>query len=354
MQKSFFTHMDSEFLMSLLSTPTVSGFETAGSKLYESYLRKHVDECSIDVLGNTYATLDIDERFPKIMIEAHIDEIGFQVLYVADDGCVYVRKNGGIDLQCILGSRVSICGSSGEISGVIGKTPIHLQSNQEKEKVPELSCLWIDTGLDVEDVKENVHIGDVVVIKQKPEVVGDYRITSRALDDKIGVYVVAEVMKRLGNERNALRCNVKGVATVQEEVGCRGALTAGYVVMPDISISIDVDFATDVPGCSKTQYGDIRLGGGVVVACCLDSDMTIVEQMKKIASDNGILIQYSARPYATGGTNASRIRTVRTGIRTILLGIPCRYMHTPVEMCDMRDVDAAIRLITLFCLQKEF
>ena len=102
------------------------------------------------------------------------------------------------------------------------------------------------------------------------------------------------------------------------------------------------------------KYGDIRLGGGVVIACCLDSDIRIVERMKKIASDNGILIQCSARPYATGGTNASRIRTIRTGIRTILLGIPCRYMHTPVEMCDLRDVDAAIRLITQFCLLKEF
>lgn len=346
--------MNTEFLMSLLTTPTVSGFETAGSELYESYLRKYVDECSVDILGNAFATLDTDDRFPNIMIEAHIDEIGFQVLYVGDDGCVYVRKNGGIDLQCIPGSRVIIRGSSEDISGVIGKMPIHLQNNQEKDKTPELSSLWIDTGLDAEDVKKKVHIGDVVVLKQEPEIVGDYRITSKALDDKIGVYVVAEVMKRLGNQRNALRCNVKGVATVQEEVGFRGALTGGYIAMPDICISIDVDFATDVPGCSKMKYGDIRLGGGVVIACCLDSDVRIVERMKKIASDNGIQIQCSARPYATGGTNASRIRTIRTGIRTILLGIPCRYMHTPVEMCDLRDVDAAIRLITQFCLQKEF
>ena len=116
--------------------------------------------------------------------------------------------------------------------------------------------------------------------------------------------------------------------------------------MPDVSISIDVDFATDVPGCSKTKYGDIRLGGGVVVTCCLDSDMHIVEQLRKIASGKAIPIQYSARPYATGGTNASRIRTVQKGVRTVLLGIPCRYMHTPVEVCDMRDVESAILLVT--------
>ena len=338
--------MCNEFLMSLLATPTVSGFETAGCKLYENYLREHVDECSIDILGNTYAILNTSKELPRVMIEAHIDEIGFQVLYIADDGCVYVRKNGGIDIQCIPGSKVVIYGNSEEIHGVIGKTPIHLQSNQEREKTLELSNLWIDTGLDTDEVKEKVHVGDVVALKQDAEMIGKYRITSKALDDKIGVYVVAEVMKRLGNERNFLRCNVQGVATVQEEVGCRGAMTCGCIIMPDVSISIDVDFATDVPGCSKTKYGDIRLGGGVVVTCCLDSDMHIVEQLRKIASGKAIPIQYSARPYATGGTNASRIRTAQKGVRTVLLGIPCRYMHTPVEVCDMRDVESAILLVT--------
>ena len=337
--------MCNEFLMSLLATPTVSGFETAGCKLYENYLREHVDECSIDILGNTYAILNTSKELPRVMIEAHIDEIGFQVLYIADDGCVYVRKNGGVDIQCIPGSKVIIYGNSEEIHGVIGKTPIHLQSNQEREKTLELSNLWIDTGLDTDEVKEKVHVGDVVALKQDAEMMGKYRITSKALDDKIGVYVVAEVMKRLGNERNSLRCNVQGVATVQEEVGCRGATASGCIIMPDVSISIDVDFATDVPGCSKTKYGDIRLGGGVVVTCCLDSDMHIVEQLRKIASGKAIPIQYSARPYATGGTNASRIRTVQKGVRTVLLGIPCRYMHTPVEVCDMRDVESAILLV---------
>lgn len=337
--------MYSKFLMSLLSTPTVSGFETAGCNLYENYVKDYVDECLRDTLGNSYAILNTSVEFPKVMIEAHIDEIGFQVLYISDDGWIYIRKNGGIDIQCIPGSKVVICGSKGEVHGVIGKTPIHLLSNQESEKTPELSSLWIDTGLETYEVKEKVHIGDVVVIKQDAEMIGKHRITSKALDDKIGVYVVAEVMKRLGKERTSLRCNVQGVATVQEEVGCRGAMTSSCTILPDISISIDVDFATDIPGCSKTKYGDIRLGEGVVVSCCLDSDMNIVEQLRKIASDKAIPIQWSARPYATGGTNASRIRTINKGVRTVLLGIPCRYMHTPVEVCDMRDVESAIQLI---------
>ena len=343
--------MCNEFLKSLLDTPTVSGFETAGSILYGNYLRDHVDECSTDIMGNTYATLNISDELPRIMIEAHIDEIGFQVLYIADDGCIYLRKNGGVDIQCIPGSKVVIYGKTEEIHGVIGKTPIHLQSNQEREKTIELSNLWIDTGLDVHEIKERIHVGDVVALQQNAEMIGRNRITSKALDDKIGVFVVAEVMKRLTSERSSLRCNVQGVATVQEEVGCRGALASGFAIAPDICISIDVDFATDIPGCSKMKYGDIRLGEGVVLTCCLDSDMLIVERLRKIAAEQDIPTQYSARPYATGGTNASRIRTIKHGIRTALLGIPCRYMHTPVEMCDMRDVEAAIRLITHFCLE---
>ena len=178
--------MCNEFLMSLLATPTVSGFETAGCKLYENYLREHVDECSIDILGNTYAILNTSKELPRVMIEAHIDEIGFQVLYIADDGCVYVRKNGGVDIQCIPGSKVIIYGNSEEIHGVIGKTPIHLQSNQEREKTLELSNLWIDTGLDTDEVKEKVHVGDVVTLKQDAEMIGKYRITSKALDDTVG------------------------------------------------------------------------------------------------------------------------------------------------------------------------
>lgn len=343
--------MHSKFLMSLLATPTVSGFESAGCSLYEDYVRDYVDECRRDTLGNSYAVLNTSEEFPKVMIEAHIDEIGFQVLYIADDGCIYIRKNGGVDIQCVPGSKVVICGSKGGVYGVIGKTPIHLLNNQEREKTPELSNLWIDTGLAAHEVKEKVRIGDVVAIRQNAELIGQHRITSKALDDKIGIYVVAEVIKRLGNERTSLRCNVQGVATVQEEVGCRGAMISGSTILPDISISIDVDFATDIPGCSKAKYGDLRLGEGVVVSCCLDSDMTIVEQLRKLAYDKKIPVQWSARPYATGGTNASRIRTTHQGVRTVLLGIPCRYMHTPVEMCDMRDVESAIHLIVEYVKQ---
>ncbi len=337
--------MMNKFFLSLLSTSTVSGFEEGGCDLFEAYLKQYVDEHHRDVVGNSIVTLNHKVNSSSILIEAHIDEIGFQVLYIGDDGGVFLRANGGIDMHCVPGSHVEIHGKKGKVNGVIGKTPIHLLKSKDRENVIELSNLWVDTGLDVEDVKKKVRVGDVVSFKSNIELLGGHRISSKALDDKVGVYIVAEVIRHLSNYREHLNCKVTGVATVQEETGCRGVQTSCFSILPDIAISIDVDFATDVLGCPKNKYGDVSLGKGVVISYCLDSDISIAEEMIKIAEEKGIPFQLSARPQATGGTNASRVRFISSGIRTILLGIPCRYMHTPVEMCDLRDVEAAIRLI---------
>ncbi len=343
--------MNSDFLFSLLSTSTVSGFEQSGCDLFESYLKQHIDEYHRDVVGNSIVTLGKQDRSRSILIEAHIDEIGFQVLYIGEDGGVYLRANGGVDMHCIPGSQVEIYGKEGTVNGVIGKTPIHLLKNKEREKIIELSNLWVDTGLDVEDVKKKVRVGDVVSFKSNIEFLGEHRISSKALDDKVGVYIVAEVIRFLSNYREYLDCKVTGVATVQEETGCRGVQTSCFSIMPDIAISIDVDFATDVTGCPKNKYGDVCLGKGVVISYCLDSDISLANEMISMAEEKGIPFQLSARPQATGGTNASKARFTSSGIRTILLGIPCRYMHTTVEMCDLRDVEAAIRLIVDYIKQ---
>lgn len=334
-----------DFLLSLLSTSTVSGFEQEGCDLFETYLKQYVDECNRDVVGNSIVTLGNQESSTSILIEAHIDEIGFQVLYIGDDGEIYIRANGGVDMHCIPGSQVQIHGKEGIVNGVIGKTPIHLLPNKEREKIIELSNLWVDTGLDAVEVQKSVRVGDAVSFKSNVEFLGEHRISSKALDDKIGVYIVAEAIRRISNNREQLDFKVSGVATVQEETGYRGIQTIGFSIMPDTAICIDVDFATDVLGCQKNRYGDVSLGKGVVISYCLDSDLSVADKMISIAEEKGIPIQLSARPQATGGTNASRVRFIRSGIKTILLGIPCRYMHTPVEVCDLRDVEAAIKLI---------
>ena len=229
----------------------------------------------------------------------------------------------------------------------------YLHVTDDRKRTLELNQLWVDTGLDVEEVKSRISVGDIVAMKPNWQWLSEYRISGKSLDNKLGVWALVKVMEGLAKVASIFN-SVTGVTTVQEEVGSRGAIIAGYNIKPDIAITIDLDFATDVPDCSSNKYGKVELGGGVVIPLNVDCNIELSRQMENIAKEQGIAYQMSAKPYATGGTNTSRLQLVREGVSTISLGIPCRYMHTPVEMCDMRDIDAAIRLITQFCLQKEF
>lgn len=343
---------DMVLLNSLSKVFGVSGFEKEVCSWYLENVTESVDRYFSDIMGNTYGIITGSKNGKNIMIEAHADEIGFQILYIGENGYLYLRRNGGIDEQCVPGSQVVIKTRNGEyIPGVIGKKPIHLMTTDDRKHTLELNQLWVDTGLEVDEVKSRVSVGDIVATRPNWQWLGEDRISGKSLDNKLGVFVLAKVMKSLGEEKTLFN-SVTGVATVQEEVGSRGAAVAGYNVQPDIAITIDLDFATDVPDCSSNKYGRIELGGGIVIPLNVDCDIELSRQMEETAKKQGIAYQMSARPHATGGTNISRLQLVQKGIRTISLGIPCRYMHTPVEMCDMKDVNAAIRLITYFCLQK--
>jgi len=346
---------DMMLLNSLSQVLGVSGFEKDVCAWYLENVTKSVDRCFSDIMGNAYGIItSTGENGKSIMIEAHADEIGFQILYIGENGYLYLRRNGGIDEQCIPGSQVIVKTRNGEhIPGVIGKKPIHLMTTDDRKRTLELNQLWVDTGLDENEVKSKISVGDIVAIRPNWQWLGKERISGRSLDNKLGVFTLTKVMKSLAEEKTRFN-SVTGVATVQEEVGSRGVAVAGYNVQPDIAITVDLDFATDVPDCPSNKYGKVELGGGVVIPLNVDCDIELSRQMEKLAREQGIAYQLSARPHATGGTNISRLQLVRKGVRTISLGIPCRYMHTPVEICDMKDVIAAIQLITHFCLQKEF
>ena len=339
-------NLNIDFLIRLLETRSVPGFEQSASNLFCGYLADSAVSVESDNMGNALVRNYPSDGKASVMLEAHIDEIGFQVLYIDSQGFVYVRRDGGIDLHCLPGSQISIHTKTGDLlSGVIGKKPVHLMEGEAKTRVIELENLWIDTGLSPEKVRDLVSVGDAVSFNPNMKMLTDTLITSKALDDKIGVFVIAEAYKQLVNLHGTKK-RICAVASVQEEIGSRGAVPCAFSVFPDVAICVDVDFATDVPDCSPKKYGDVRLGKGVVIQKTPDSSPELLSKAEKIANDNNIPFQVSARPNSTGGNDTSRIQMARTGVKTLGLGIPCRYMHTPVEICNLEDVLSAVHLIT--------
>ena len=342
--------IDLSVLKDLLERTSISGYEGDVVNFFLSYLKEYSYLQETDSINNAYSYCGNRESTRTVMLEAHMDEIGFQVLYIDNSGYVYCRKNGGVDPCCIPGRFVNIITLSGEIiHGVIGKKPIHLLSVDDRKIVPSLEALWIDTGMPAEFVKERIHIGDPVAYVPFVQMLGDCRISSKGIDDKIGLFIVMESFRRLAAMNLDIR--IAAVASSQEEVGCRGSVVGSANVMPDYSISIDVDFATDVPDCSPKVNGDIALGNGVIITRHLDNNRSLSDLAVQVAESNEIHHQISARRTATGGTDTAKIQLTNKGVKTLLLGIPNRYMHTPVEVCDLNDVESAIDLIVKLVIE---
>lgn len=336
-----------ELLIRYCSASGVSGFEENITNLFLREVSGCSDIQETDPLGNTYAWISSCNDSSPIMIEAHCDEIGFQVIHISESGLLYVRRNGGVDEQCLPGSIVTIqTATGGYIEGVIGKKPIHLISQDDRRRTAEIHQLWVDTGLAPKTVKQEVNIGAAVALSPNYRKLGS-RIVSKALDNRVGLFVISEVIKNLYGK--SLSRSVCAVATTQEELGSRGAVVAAYKCRPKVAITVDLDFATDLPDINPNRYGDVRLGNGVALPINADVSPKIFKRMVDICESHSISYQISARPHSTGGTNISRIQLSRDGIETMSLGIPCRYMHTPVEMCDIEDIKSAISLLTTFC-----
>ncbi len=336
--------MDKEHLSQLLKSSSVSGYEDEAIGIFIAKAKECGANTHIDILNNAFAQYGVRSAPITVMIDAHIDEIGFQVCYIDDNGLIYVRKVGLIDDSCLPGSVVEVLTNNGDkIKGVIGKKPVHLSSFDEMRSVPSINNLWVDTGLDSGIIKQQVSIGAPVCFSANLKYLGNNKISSKGIDNKIGVYVLTEVMKKVAG--NCENLNVIFVASAQEEIGSRGAQFCAGQIKPDYAITIDVEFATDVPDCPKTQYGDIPLGRGVVLSKNLDSNRVFTKIAEDLAISNDIPHQFSAHYMATGDTNSSAIQLFGSCTKTLTLGIPCRYMHTPVEMVDIRDVESAIDLI---------
>lgn len=335
-----------DFLRDILANPSPSGYEQPVQKLWRDYTGAFCDSVHTDTHGNTIGVFNSGGN-PRVMFAGHCDEIGFLIRYIDEKGFLYFGPIGGFDEPIVPGRRVTIHTSSGPIPGVIGKTPIHLIKPDDRKKGSEINDLWIDIGAkDKEEADEAVSIGDPVTFQYNMMELRRDCYVARGFDDRIGSFIVAEVLRELA-ERNTVQAAVHSVSTVQEEVGLRGARTSAFGIDPLVGIATDVTFATDQPGVDKKLVGEIKLGGGPVIARGPNINPRVFDLLVETAKKNEIPYQVEGIPRATG-TDANAIQLSRAGVAAGLVSIPLRYMHTPVETLCLGDVEYAVKLFAAF------
>jgi putative aminopeptidase FrvX len=337
------------FLRRMITSPSPSGFEQPVQQVIREEIQHCTDEVRTDIHGNVIATLHPSGK-PRVMLTAHCDELGFLIRYIDEAGFLYFAPIGGFDAATLPGNRVTLHTPSGPVLGVVGRKPIHLLHGEEREKLPRLSDLWIDIGASSQEEALNiVPLGTVATRAAELEVLRGDIVTSRALDDKSGVFSVVEAMRRLHARKADLRGEVVFVSAVQEEVGSRGALTSTYGVDPLIAIAVDVTFTSDHPGTSKQEIGDVKLNGGPVITIGGSVNPRVYQLLVKSAEDAGLAWQLDAQPSRTY-TDTDNIQVTRSGVATGLVSIPCRYLHTGSEVVSLKDVDEVAELLARFVL----
>lgn len=334
-------------LKDLLMTPSPSGSEQPIIKKMAMFLKDYIDELTIDNYGNLIALKYGANSNKKLMLAAHADEVGMMVTHIDNNGFLSFQEIGGIDTNLLPGQRVEIHNHQGVVTGIIGKKPIHLQDRDAKAKDYDAEDLWIDIAAkDKEEAESKVEVGDYITYQTQPVVLQHDVWTSKALDDKVGLLTLVEVAKALDGKQPAM--DVYFVASVQEELGARGIRTAALGINPDYGIAIDVTHATDYPTCSPQKSGEIKVGNGIVIAKGPNIDKTIGRKLIDLAKQQNI--KYQIEPIARPtGTDANFMQVSGTGVKTALLSIPCRYMHSPNEIVSLVDVNEGVRLLTHFC-----
>ena len=334
---------DFSFLKELVETPSPSGYEQPAQRVIRRHLETVVDELQTDVMGNLIACLK-GQGGHRVMLAGHCDEIGFMVQFVDDRGFIYFGAIGGVDPHLSPGQRVMIHTANGAVPGVIGKKAIHLIEPKERDNVIKLKQQFIDIGCSTRDeVEALVAIGDPVTFAVGVERLQGDRATSRAFDDKMGAFIVTEVMKKVKRD-GPISSDLFAVSTVQEEIGLRGAATSSYGVQPDVGIVVEVTHATDYPDVEQSAIGRVELGQGPVIARGANINPVLFELLTSTAKAENIPFQVIGVPRATG-TDANVMQLSRGGVATALLGIPLRYMHTPVETLALSDLENAILLL---------
>ncbi len=336
-----------DFLKKLLNTPSPSSHEVAGQRVWLDYVRPFADSVETDTYGNAIATLN-PSGSPKIMVEGHADEIGFQVQYIDDNGYIYFAGVGGNDPTLATGQRVQILTANGSVFGVIGALAIHMQDRSKKPDAVEIHDLFVDIGAENRAAAEKrVTIGDFITYAVGCEQLFEDIYVARAADNRIGTFVAAEVMRLAFENRSKLTACVVATSSIGEENGLYGAKMVGYSVKPDAALVIDVGHATDIPIANKKKFGDTKLGKGPILSRGSINHPVLLERLRTIAERENIAVQRGIDPRYSG-TDADAIALERGGIATVSIGVPNRYMHTPVEAIHLKDLENLAQLLVHF------
>jgi putative aminopeptidase FrvX len=337
-----------EFLFTLLNTPSPTGFESEGQRAWMNYVRPFADSLENDAYGNVWATLSTHESAARIMLEAHADEIGFMIQNITEEGFLYVTRIGGSDRAIARGKRLTILGDKGPVAGLIGNTAIHLR-DKDHDKIPEIHELHLDIGANSKKEVEarGVRVGHPAIYADTAEELVPGRIVGRAIDNRIGGFILSQVLANLTTEPPRPAATVFAVNAVQEEIGGSGMKMISYRLKPNVAIVLDVTHATDSPGIDRNKHGSIKLGHGPTVTHGTANHPEVLKRLIHIAEELGIPIQHESSSRSTG-TDTDHVYAMRGGIPSALLSVPLRYMHSTVELIDLSDVERCVVLLTHF------
>ncbi|HEY5346524.1 MAG TPA: M42 family metallopeptidase [Verrucomicrobiae bacterium] len=336
-----------QFLKTLVNTPSPTGHETRGQRVWLDYAKQFSDETFSDAYGNCVAVLNKGGG-ARIMLAAHADEIAMAVNYIDDNGFIYVRKMGGIDAAITKAQRIFIHTRGGAVKGVVGNVAPHLTSKEGDAKPPKIHEIFIDIGVSSrKEAEKIVRIGDPITLSDEFDILRGDLAVARAFDNRIGTFAVAETLRLLKESKVKLNFEVCAVSNVQEEVGLLGARQIAYSLKPDIALVVDVTHATDYPTVSKTQHGDTRIGSGPAITHGGCNHPEVVKRLEEVAAKKKIPLQHEAMS-ATSGTDTDVIFWTRGGIASALISLPNRYMHSPVEVVSLKDLEMIPQLMAAF------
>jgi endoglucanase len=341
--------MKTKNLLETIATPSPSGWEKEGQQLWIKNTRSHADRIESDAYGNAWAVLEgSDTKAPRVMLEAHADEIGFIVRHIDDKGFLAVGPIGGSDRTLASARRLRLFGSKGVVPGVIGNTAIHLRDTN-KDKPAEWKDLFIDVGASsAKDVEKlGIRVGTPAIFTDDAIEFPGERIVGRALDNRIGGFVLTNILAELHAAKKRPAASTFAVNAVQEEIGSHGARMVAHRIRPSVAIVFDVTHATDTPGISAKEHGLVELGKGPAISHGAANHPLVMQRLIDVAKKNNIPLQHEAVSRSTR-TDADVIYTSRDGVPCGLVSIPLRYMHSPVEMISLEDVKNAAALASAF------